>query len=148
MIPAWMWLVYALAVARLCGLLQADKITEPARKALLRRLDEDRAVHRGIAYVMDCPWCMSIWVAGATAALAWWHGAHPAMIIPALALALSQITGMLAPLHPGYRDPEPEPQDPPDYHAMGVYCGEPAHCVAPYPGAPAGTPYADTRASR
>ncbi|MCW6003878.1 hypothetical protein K1W54_04675 [Micromonospora sp. CPCC 205371] len=29
----------------------------------------------------------------------------------------------------------------PDYHAEGVYCGEPAHCTPPHPGALPGTPY-------
>lgn len=28
-----------------------------------------------------------------------------------------------------------------NYHATGVYCGEPAHCTEPYPGALPGTPY-------
>lgn len=141
-----MWLVYALAVARLCGLLQADKLTDPARRAVLRRLDEDNTLHRGVAYLTDCPWCMSVWVGGATAVLAWWHGTNPWMFVPAAALAISQVTGMIAPLHPGYRDPDPppaEPEEEPDYHAMGVYCGEPAHCPPPYPGALPGTPYLD-----
>lgn len=142
MVPAWMWLVYALAVARLTGLLQADKLTEPGRLAVLRRLDEDRAAHRGLAYLMDCPWCMSIWLGGATAVLTWWHGANPVLFIPAAGLALSQVTGMIAPLHPGYRD-DKAPQTPqaPDYHALKVYCGDPAHCTEPYPGASAGAPY-------
>lgn len=28
-----------------------------------------------------------------------------------------------------------------EYHRTGVYCGEPAHCTEPYPGALPGTPY-------
>jgi hypothetical protein len=27
-----------------------------------------------------------------------------------------------------------------EYHVSGVYCGEPAHCTEPYPGALPGTP--------
>jgi hypothetical protein len=41
-------------------------------------------------------------------------------------------------INPGdYEDPD----EAPDYHAEGVYCGEPAHCTPPYAGALPGTPY-------
>lgn len=36
----------------------------------------------------------------------------------------------------------PPSDDNPDYHAEGVYCGEPAHCTPPHEGALPGTPYA------
>lgn len=32
-----------------------------------------------------------------------------------------------------------------EYHQQGVWCGEAAHCVPPYPGALPGTPYTDGR---
>lgn len=38
-------------------------------------------------------------------------------------------------------NPVEDPDGAPDYHAEGVYCGEPAHCTPPYPGALPGTPY-------
>jgi hypothetical protein len=37
--------------------------------------------------------------------------------------------------------PDEDPDEAPDYHAEGVYCGEPAHCTPPYAGALPGTPY-------
>jgi hypothetical protein len=37
--------------------------------------------------------------------------------------------------------PDEDPDGAPDYHAEGVYCGEPAHCTPPYAGALPGTPY-------
>lgn len=38
-------------------------------------------------------------------------------------------------------DYDPPADDPDTYHERGVYCGEPAHCFEPYPGADPGTPY-------
>ena len=38
-------------------------------------------------------------------------------------------------------NPVEDPDEAPDYHAEGVYCGEPAHCPPPSPGALPGTPY-------
>ena len=95
---SWWWIVYALAVARVTGLITTDEITRPARDALLRRLDPDRASHQQLAYLTGCPWCMSIWVAAAIIPAAWYAGDHPALAIPALVLAASYITGATATL--------------------------------------------------
>jgi hypothetical protein len=102
--PDWWWAVYALAVIRLTGLLAFDTITEPIRKALVDRLDPGKGWHRKIAYMVGgasdegdgCPWCLSIYIAAAVAPLAWYAGDHPAVAIPAFALAFSQLAGMAA----------------------------------------------------
>lgn len=102
--PEWWWAVYVLAVARLTGLLAYDEITRPLREAAVRRLDPTRGWHRKVAYLLGgasdegdgCPWCLSIWIAAAVAPLVWYHGDHPTVIIPAVALAFSQLTGMIA----------------------------------------------------
>lgn len=87
-----MLVVCALAVARATALVVADDITQPLRDAALRRL------HAGspIAELITCPWCVSMWLAFGAAPLAWWYGTHPAVAIPALALAFSQIAGMVS----------------------------------------------------
>lgn len=108
-LPVWMWVVYALAVARLTGLVALDEITRPIREALVSRLDATRRTHRSLAYLLGgytgeeegdgpdgCPWCLSIWVAAATAPVAWWWGDHPAAAVPMIALAVSQLAGMTA----------------------------------------------------
>ena len=84
--------VMALAVARLTGLVTEDKITEDLRGWLLDRIDEDSK----LAYLITCPWCVSIYLAIPAAALVWWHADNPVAMIPALMLAFSQIAGMLA----------------------------------------------------
>lgn len=102
--PQWWWVVYLLAVARLTGLLAFDEITRPIRESLVKRLNPTKGWHRKIAYLVGgasdegdgCPWCLSLWIAAAVAPLVWWHGDSAFMIIPAAALALSQVTGMIA----------------------------------------------------
>jgi fatty acid desaturase len=97
-VPLWLQLlIYALAVARVTGLIVSDTITEPARDALIVRLD-DRPATLGnfIAALIQCPWCAGMWVSLAAAPLAWFLGSSPWLLIPALALAFSQLTGMMA----------------------------------------------------
>jgi hypothetical protein len=95
-IPAWLQLlIYALAVARLTGLVTADGITEPARDALITKLD-DRPATLGafVADLIQCPWCAGMWLSLIAAPLVWAWGDSPVMLIPAIALAFSQVTGM------------------------------------------------------
>ncbi|MCZ7478912.1 DUF1360 domain-containing protein [Micromonospora sp. WMMC273] len=107
--PAWVLLVYALAVARLTGLATTDKITQPLRAALVSRVNPHNRLHRGLVYVVGgvnddadgCPWCASIWIAAAVAPIAWLWGTNPWFAIPALLLAFSQATGMTAHINRG-----------------------------------------------
>lgn len=96
--PVWpQLLVYALAVARVTGLIVADSITEPMRDALIGWLD-DRPATLGsfIAALIQCPWCAGMWVSLIAAPLVWFWGDTPVMLIPAIALAFSQVTGMIS----------------------------------------------------
>lgn len=96
--------VYVLAVTRLTMLVAADEITAPLRHGLLSRLDVNRPVHRKLAYLAGgasddgtgCPWCLSIWVAGILVPAAWWWYDSLWLLVPALVLAASQITGMIS----------------------------------------------------
>jgi hypothetical protein len=90
-------LIYALAVARVTGLITLDSITEPARDALISWLDDrPKTLGSSIATLITCPWCAGMWVAMVTAPLVWFWGHQPALLIPALALAFSQVTGMIS----------------------------------------------------
>lgn len=96
--PWWLLLtIYALAGARVTGLVVSDSITEGIREWIFRHLD-DRPATLGafLAALIQCPWCAGMWVALAEAPLVWWFGESPFMLIPALALAFSQVTGMIA----------------------------------------------------
>ena len=97
-----------MATARLTRLLTADRITEPARTAAQERLEAAWAARTGTildpqattyrspaAYVLSCPWCMSIWVAaGIVTALS--IGGHPPEHPILLTLAASTVAGLLA----------------------------------------------------
>jgi hypothetical protein len=48
------------------------------------------------AYLLTCPWCVSIYVGAIAAPVLWFWGSSPWLAIPALALAFSQVTGLLA----------------------------------------------------
>ena len=107
MLPALI-VVYALAVARVTRLIVADKLTEGPRERLAdaawrRRYADfwthakaDNAPEPLLAYLITCPWCASIYVAAVAAPLAYFWGTSPWLLVPALALAFSYVTGFLA----------------------------------------------------
>ncbi|MGA6208042.1 DUF1360 domain-containing protein [Nocardia testacea] len=84
--------LYLLAVVRLTRLVVFDKIVEPFRALLVRRLRQGSR----ITYVVHCPWCVSVWLAAAAAppailaaGLSWWT-------TPLLVFASSHVAGLLA----------------------------------------------------
>jgi hypothetical protein len=97
-IPLWLQLlIYALAVARVTGLIVADSLTEELRDGIVARLD-DRPHTLGsyLAKLIECPWCAGMWVSLVAAPLVWFFHDWPVMLCTALALAFSQFVGMVA----------------------------------------------------
>jgi hypothetical protein len=94
-IPAWLQLLlYALAVARVTGLITTDTITEPIRDRVIVWLDDTPgSAGAWFSSLITCSWCAGMWVSLAAAPLVWFWGDSPVMLIPAVALALSQVTG-------------------------------------------------------
>lgn len=82
--------VDSLACYRLVKLVRDDKITEPAREAVLETQGPpDRSK---VTYLLNCPWCLSVYF-GAALTLgrrAWPRGAD----VVARTLALSAATGL------------------------------------------------------
>jgi fatty acid desaturase len=75
----------------------ADSITEPVRDKLIGWLDDRPAtLGAALATLITCPWCAGMWVSLIAAPLVWFWGDSPVMLVPALALAFSQVTGMTA----------------------------------------------------
>jgi hypothetical protein len=93
----WVWLVYALAVARMTGLVVADDITRPGRDWIIDHLPA-RPVFAAVEELLTCPWCASMWLAAAAVPMAWHWGTRPWLLGPALVLTLSQVTGMTSTL--------------------------------------------------
>lgn len=96
--PAVLFLVYALAVARLTKLINSDRVTKAPRTWAIKKLPEGSIW----AYFLVCPWCVSIWVSLVAAPLTWWFGGLEVpgvsawLSVPALVLAYSAFTGYLA----------------------------------------------------
>lgn len=90
-------LIYALAVARVTGLITQDTLTEPARDRLLGWLDNRPAtLGSAVATLVTCSWCAGMWVSLIAAPVVWWLGDSPWLMIPALTFAFSQLTGMIS----------------------------------------------------
>lgn len=112
--PAIYLVVYALAVARVTRLVNADRITEAPRAAVVKAIwrrtwlklgpapsqDEIDSVQKPLlVYLVECPWCVSIYLGAAGSALVAALGpSSPVLFWPALALAFSHVTGLLAQL--------------------------------------------------
>ena len=94
-VTAWVLVVYALAVMRVTGLITVDQLTATPRDAILAALPDTGRGHL-IGYLITCPWCTSMWVSIVAVPLILWQGNRWWLLGPALALALSQITGMTA----------------------------------------------------
>lgn len=91
---SFLYAVYLIAFARLIVLLTSDFITAPPRDAIVTALKERG--HNRLAYMLLCPWCISIWLAiPATPIIYAWHDS-PWLFVPALGLALSAAAGFLA----------------------------------------------------
>lgn len=97
-IPPWLQLlVYTLAVARVTGLITADSITEPVRDRIVAWLDDTPGSSgEWVATLIMCPWCAGMWVSLIAAPLVWFWGDWTVMLVLALALAFSQVTGMVS----------------------------------------------------
>jgi hypothetical protein len=112
--------IYALAAARITRMVTTDRLFDRPRRAFIvaawRRAhpwikaeppeEQGNALAMVLsnhakdpplsAYLISCPWCMSIWIGGTVAPLVWFWGYRPWMLIPAFALAVSYLTGFLA----------------------------------------------------
>lgn len=94
----------ALATARATRLIVADRITQPVRTWVVRRWPAPPGEDVSLpAYLVHCPWCVSIWVGLPVAVLvvALTDPLHPTLLVAAgitvlLWLAYSHLTGLLA----------------------------------------------------
>lgn len=81
------------ATMRLCRLVMADTITERP----VRWIVDHSWVFRGfLVSLLTCPWCMSIWVAGAVSVASYTCGDTLWFKIPATLLTASLVTSLFA----------------------------------------------------
>jgi uncharacterized membrane protein YqjE len=89
-----LYATYLLAFARLVVLITMDMITARPRDAVVEALKERK--HNMLAYMLLCPWCVSVWLAIPAAPVIYAYGDSPRLYVPALGLALSAAAGALA----------------------------------------------------
>lgn len=84
----------SLAVARVTRLVNRDVLLEKPRARVLTWLTQrDRTM---LAYLLVCPWCLSMYL-GMAGAGAWWAwGEEKLYLTVTVALAFSYVTGTLA----------------------------------------------------
>ncbi|MEU6932871.1 DUF1360 domain-containing protein [Streptomyces sp. NPDC046374] len=96
-------LTYALAlgaVLRLSRLVVDDDITKPLRNRLHARVHKPgggvRRISAFVSELVACTWCTSIWVSAGVVAGAYLAGDSAWFRLPAAALTLSWLTGIIA----------------------------------------------------
>lgn len=86
----------ALATARVTRLVTGDKLTERPRLWALTHVVRRRGDESLLAYLITCPWCVSVY-AGTGLAAGWWLWGESRWFTAAVAaLAFSYATGWLA----------------------------------------------------
>lgn len=80
------------ATARLTRLVTDDYVTRHLRAAVIRRFGPDH----DLAYLVTCPWCISMYIGGVIMTIAWFVGEHAGFTIPAAALTASYLIGVAA----------------------------------------------------
>lgn len=83
--------MFVLAVSRLTRLVTKDYITDPARIYVMKRF----GVESHVAYFLQCPWCISIWISMLVAPFMILATDLPFWTFILAALAASQIVGWL-----------------------------------------------------
>lgn len=97
MTPAFLFVVYALAAARLAVLVTEDKIAERPRNALIKRWSSNPGGEDSYrVYLVLCQWCIGFWIAAVAAPVWYFAGDNPWTLVPAAALAISYVTGKLS----------------------------------------------------
>lgn len=91
-----------LAVWRLARLIAVDEIAVPIRRPVERWAERTEGKGRRgrlaakLAYLVTCPWCVSVWAGFPAAAIAWHFPTSGWVWVPAIALTASGMSGMLA----------------------------------------------------
>ena len=95
-ISVTVFILAALATARITRLVTTDRITQAPRTWVLRRVVSRYGDESLLAYLVVCDWCVSVYV-GAGVATAWALAGQTLWFqATAAALALSYVAGFLA----------------------------------------------------
>lgn len=85
--------LWVLALARVTRLVVADRLTDFLRIWAYHRSQGAESL---LTYFVQCPWCVSMWLAFATAWIIWFQVDLPGYMYPLVALSGSYLVGLLA----------------------------------------------------
>lgn len=90
----WAWLILPLGITRLLQIALVDRLLHTPREWLLRKLNPDGLPMHDpdrpyLSYLLECPWCLSVWLGGIVMALVSIDATRPATLAVLAALALS-----------------------------------------------------------
>lgn len=130
-LTGWAWLLLPLGVCRAVQIVLWDRITQGPRGWLLRKLNPHGYAMRDprrsyLAYLLECPWCMSIWVAAVAVGFSAWPTTRRATLLVLLVLALSLVAVGIDHAYDRWL-PDDEPASPVDGGApqWAAHAGEP-----------------------
>lgn len=117
-LTGWAWLIVPLGVCRALQLALGDRIFEKPRAWLLRKLnpqglpmgDPKRSY---LSYLIECPWCLSMWIGLAAVGLLLWDATRAATLALLAALALSLLAVVLDRAVDRWFPDQPHPAPPP-----------------------------------
>lgn len=99
------WLLVLLVIGatfRLTRLVTTDRVTLRVREAIWTRdvdrgkVDEEGKADGALSYLVDCPWCVSMYLAWPPAVAAVWWPENRGVWLVLAALTASAATGLLA----------------------------------------------------
>lgn len=89
-----LWVITFLAIWRATRLITADYLTEPLRARMSRT--RHGAARPKIAYLFECPWCLSMWIAPLfVVPVVYWPDSRVTWVVIGC-FAASGVSGLLA----------------------------------------------------
>lgn len=99
-LAVWLWTRTVpdedVQIIRHANLYWANQPFEVVRRQVAGERYDDGAERPLTVYLIHCPWCVSIYVGAVAAPLVYFLGSSPWLLVPALALAFSYVTGFFA----------------------------------------------------
>lgn len=99
-LSTWAWLIVPLGVCRAVQIALHDRILAAPRSWLLRKLNPrglpmNDPARPYLSYLLECPWCLSVWIGLAAVGLLLWDATRAATLAVLAGLALSLLAVVL-----------------------------------------------------
>lgn len=116
-LTAWAWAIIPLGMTRILQVALHDRVVRGPRRWLLKRLNpqglpmdhEDRPYW---SYMLECPWCLSMWLAIGCVAGLLWDATRAATLAVLLVFAISLLAVVIDRLVDRFTPDQPPPAPP------------------------------------